>query len=62
MHNIKRRRLTKKNRSHTKKKTGGWQVKKTTPSKTKKIQPKPKITKPKPKPSTTPNKKTNKKK
>ena len=64
MHNIKRRRLTKKNRTHTKKKTGGWQVKKTTPSKTKKTQPKPKITKPKPKPkpSTTPNKKANKKK
>ena len=62
MHNIKWRRLTKKKRSHTKNKTGGWQVKKTTPSKTKKTQPKPKITKPKPKPSTTPNKKANKKK
>tara|TARA_R110002074_G_scaffold346234_1_gene516596 strand:+ start:221 stop:412 length:192 start_codon:yes stop_codon:yes gene_type:complete len=44
MHNNKRR-LTKKHRLRTKKKTGGWQVKKTTPTKTKKTQPKPKIIK-----------------
>ena len=62
MHNIKRQRLTKKNRLSRKKKTGGWQPKKTTPNKTKKILHKPKSKITIQKPSTSPSKKLKKKK